>query len=339
MSLVALPTQPAGTPWPTVEWPTAAEPTNVVDAAAPLFGLDRRDELGVTLALVVAHRGRIVHERYGPETDADTTLISWSMAKTITGALVGIAVDDGLLDPAAPAPVPEWADDERAAITLDDLLRMRSGLEFVEDYVDAGTSHCIDMLFGAGSDDVAGYAAARPALRPPGEVWNYSSGETNVIARVLRDALGGSEAFLAWAQERLLDPLGMGSTTLRTDAAGTFIGSSFAYATARDFARFGLMLLRDGRWDGRRLLPAGWVDGMRDTHATDPENGSGYGRQTWTIPDGRGTFGCYGYEGQRILCVPSSDTVVVRLGTTPIELAPAMVDVLASVIAAVEEIE
>lgn len=331
-----LPSQPATTPWPTTRWPTGGAPDGLVEAAAELFDPRREAEVGQGLALVVVHRGRLVHETYGVETDADTTLISWSMAKTLTGMLVGIAVRDGLLDPAAPAPVPEWTDDERAAITLDHLLRMRSGLRFAEDYVDAETSDCIEMLFGSGNGDVAAYAAARPAAHPPGEVWNYSSGETNVICRILRDVLGGTEAFDAFARRELLDPLGITSMSLRTDGAGTFVGSSFAYATARDYARLGLCLLRDGTWGDRRILPVGWVDSMRTTQADDPESGHGYGRQTWTVPDGRGTFRMNGYEGQRVICVPTSDTVVVRLGKTPIELAPAMDAVLERIISSTE---
>ncbi len=213
---------------------------------------------------------------------------------------------------------------------------MRSGLRFAEDYVDAATSDCIEMLFGGGSDDVAAYAVARPAAHPPGEVWNYSSGETNIICRLLRDVLGGPDAFEAFARRELLDPIGATSMSLRTDAAGTFVGSSFADATARDFARLGLLMLRDGTWDGRRILPEGWVDSMRTTQAEDPENGLGYGRQTWTVPDGRGTFRMNGYEGQRVICTPTTDTVVVRLGKTPVELAPAMDAVLDRIIGCME---
>ncbi|MEM9712121.1 MAG: serine hydrolase [Actinomycetota bacterium] len=336
--LLPLPGPTVGVSWPTDEWPRGADVDGVPGVADELFDPTREAELGRGLALVVVHRGRLVHERYGADTDADTTLISWSMAKTVTAMLVGIAVRDGLLDPSAPAPVPEWADDDRRAITLDDLLRMRSGLRFTEDYVDAETSDCIEMLFGGGRDDVGAYAVARPAAHRPGAVWSYSSGETNIICRILRDVLGGPDAVEAFARSELLDPIGATSMSLRTDAAGTFVGSSFAYATARDFARLGLLLLRDGVWDGRRVLPDGWVDAMRTTHATDPENGLGYGRQTWTVPDGRGTFRMNGYEGQRVICSPTTDTIVVRLGVTPIELAPAMDAVLERVLTLTEAV-
>lgn len=291
---------------------------------------------GRSLAVHVSQSGRVLAETYGPGVSSDATLISWSMAKTITGVLVGLAIDDGLLDLSAPAPVPEWADDERSAITLRHLLQMRSGLDFVEDYVDAGVSHCIEMLFGDGQTDVGGYAAARPAAHPPGEVWNYSSGETNIICRLLRDVLGGGAPFQEWAHRRLLDPLGLSSMTLRADDAGTFIGSSFAYATAADFARFGRFLLDGGRVGSTPLLAADFVTEMTTVHATDPETGQGYGLQTWTTPDGRGTFSCNGYEGQYILCVPSIGTVIVHLGKVPIEERDVLRTALDGIIEAIE---
>ena len=156
-------------PWPQADWDRAAL-SDRVDGERLDRHLDRcmddTDDVGLTRALVVVHGGRIVRERYGPDTDAGTTLISWSMAKSITHALVGLLVEDGRFDLSAPAPIGAWSYDERAEITLQRLFEMTSGLEFVEDYVDAGVSHVIEMLFGSGSDDHAAYAAALPAGRP-----------------------------------------------------------------------------------------------------------------------------------------------------------------------------
>ena len=171
---------------------------------------DRDPATGHTLALAVMQAGEVVFERYGTQPDtafgpggpvtADTTLISWSMAKSITHAAVGVLVGNGLLDPAAPAAVPSWAGTPKGEITLQQLLEMRSGLRFVEDYVDGSVSHVIEMLFGEGKDDVAGFAAAQPLDHRPGEVWNYSSGTTNIVARIAGDVVGGGregmEAFL-----------------------------------------------------------------------------------------------------------------------------------------------
>jgi len=315
------------------------EPGPGVDRDLLRVALDRFDAQlpgdGVSLALVVVHRGRIVGERYGPGTDASTPLISWSMAKSVTHALVGILARDGRLDPDGPAPVPAWAGDDRAAITVRHLLAMRSGLRFVEDYVDARSSDCIEMLFGAGSVDVAGYAAALPLEHPPGEVWSYSSGTTNILARIVGDVVGGGEAGMrAFMASELFEPLAMASADPRFDDAGTFIGSSFLYATARDFARFGLLYQRDGVWGGRRLLPEGWVDDARTFTAHDPDGLFDYGQHWWLWRDGFGTFGAHGYEGQFALCVPALDVVVVRLGKTPAEQRPANAEHLGLVLEA-----
>jgi CubicO group peptidase (beta-lactamase class C family) len=322
--------QPTGVAWPTVEWPEGGDaPAAVLDASDALFsgGVTPPPGEGTSLALVVVHRGRIVHERYGtqPDTpfgpggpvDRNTTLVSWSMAKSITHAAVGCAVEDGLLDTSAPAGVPAWAHDDRRRITIDHLLRMRDGLDFVEEYVsgdDAPVPHVIDMLFGSGSDDVAGYTMARPLKHEPGSHWNYSSGTTNVVTRLLGDVVGHGDVIECFLRDRVFAPIGMTSATPRLDAAGTFIGSSFVYATARDFARFGYLYLRGGEWDGRRLLSTEWVRGAADMHAVDPEIGHGYGRHWWlwkTRPD---ALAALGYEGQRTIVDTTRDLAVVHLG-------------------------
>ena len=283
----------------------------------------------VTLAEVVLHDGQVVHETYGPDTGPGTTLISWSTGKSVTHALVGIAVREGLLELDAPAPVPEWAGDERQAITLRQLLHMTSGLRFVEDYVDDAISHCIDMLFGAGQADVASYAAALPLDHPPDSVFNYSSGTTNIISRVVGRAVGGGEAAMrSFMEAELFGPLGMTSADPRFDAAGTFIGSSFLYCTARDFARFGQLYLADGVWEGRRILPEGWVDFARTPAPAPVEEEFGYGAHWW-LWDRHGfpsTFAAHGYEGQYVIVRPDRDLVVVRLGKTPIEVRPPVIE-------------
>ena len=284
-------------------------------------------ELGETLAVVVVHRGEVVAEQYGPDTGPDTTLISWSMAKSITHALVGLLVRDGSLDVAAPAAVPRWQgdDDPRAAITLDQLLHMRSGLGFVEDYVDDEASDVIDMLFGTGAADVAAYAESKVLVDEPGAVWSYSSGTTNIVSALAGRVIGAGEAGMrAYLERELFGPVGMTSAIPRFDAAGTFVGSSYVYATARDFARFGALYLHDGVVDGTRLLPEGWVDYARTVTSPPmpPEEIHGYGAHWWIWDDDLGTFGAHGYEGQYTLVVPSLDLVVVRLGKTPTDLQP-----------------
>jgi CubicO group peptidase (beta-lactamase class C family) len=310
----------------------------VTSADVDLLGrlLSQPPELGLTLAVVVVHRGEVVAEGYGPDTTAATPLISWSVAKSITHAAVGVLVREGLLDVSQPAPVPAWAGTEKSAITLQQLLEMRPGLRFVEDYVDAGVSHCIDMLFGVGATDHASYAAALPLDHPPGTVWNYSSGTTNIVARIAGEAVGGGEAgmrrFLA---TELFAPTGMTSTDPRFDDAGTFVGSSYVYACARDFARFGEFYLHDGEWDGRRILPPGWVDHARTpTPGVPASEPFGYGAHWWLWRDEPGSLAAHGYEGQYVIVVPSRDLVLVRLGKTPAELRPNLVAELRRIVQA-----
>jgi CubicO group peptidase (beta-lactamase class C family) len=306
-------------------------PAALSDAGETLFA--GRAAHGVSLALVVQRGGEVVYERYGVQPDTSfgeggpvgptTPLVSWSMAKSITHAAVGIAVADGLLHLDAPAPVAGWRGTDKERITLQHLLEMRPGLLFVEDYVDDSVSHCLEMLYGAGKHDMAAYAAALPLIADPGAVWNYSSGTTNIVSRILGDAVaaGGDhrravEGFLA---ERLFGPLGMVTAAPRFDTAGTFIGSSFVYASARDFAAFGQLYLDDGARDGHQIVPREWVEHARTFTAHDPGGEFDYGRHWWLWRDEHRAYGCHGYEGQYIVVVPDRDLVLVHLGKSPIE--------------------
>jgi CubicO group peptidase (beta-lactamase class C family) len=335
-------------PWPTERWPAGDLPAGV-DLAGPLAeAFDPQGPLAVTFAVVVVHRGRLVYERYGgmlehfesPPTPvtAETPLLSWSMAKSVLHAAVGILVGEGRLDLDVPAPVPEWTDaaDPRRAITLRQLLAMRDGLDFVEDYVDDRVSDVIAMLFGEGRGDVAHFAADRPLAAAPGERFNYSSGTSNIVSGLVARAVGPGEPYARFLRTRLFDRLGMASADPELDAAGTWIASSFLRATARDFARFGLLYLRDGMWDGSRLLPAGWADSARTMVSDDPEDGP-YGAHWWGVAgDTLGTFRASGYEGQSITVCPSLDLVVVRLGKTPLDRTPLLAPWRAAMVAAFE---
>lgn len=330
--LVPLPPQPEGVAWPTDEWPTGDAPVHLKPLLDRLF---TDPELGQTYAAVVVHRGRLVAERYGGELEhwdrpkepvgPDTPLLSWSMAKSMLHAVVGMLVGEGRLDPDAPA---------LEDITLDQLLAMRDGLDFVEDYVDAGRSDVIEMLFGAGAADTAAFAADRGRAAPPGERFNYSSGTTNVVSGVVARVLGPGDPYERFVRERLFEPIGMRTATATFDAAGTWVASSYVHATAQDFARFGTLYLRDGTWDGRRLLPEGWVDHGRRVRSVDAEDGQLYGAHWWVVGDEHGSFAAKGYEGQRILVCPALDLVVVRLGKMPSEQYPALTAWLADVVAA-----
>ena len=340
MALPPLPAQPSGTPWPTGDWPTGPLPRHVDGERlermlSHAFADPAPEDFGETHALVIVQAGRLVLERYGKGLGCEDTCRSWSMAKSITQALAGILVGDKRLDVFAPADVPEWRADERAAITLDHLLRMSSGLKFVEVYSPDQPSDVIEMLFGRGAADTASFAASFPLAHSPGSVFSYSSGTTNIVSRCVARALGASgTTFETFMRERLFSPLGMTSAAPRFDEAGTFIGSSFCFATARDFARFGLLYLRDGVWEGGRILPPGWVDYARTPTFQQADCADGpYGAHWWLGLAGPGTFSANGYEGQHIVICPDSDLVIVRNGATPEANQPLVKDWLADLAA------
>ena len=302
---------------------------------------------GVSLALLVLRRGEVVLERYGVAPDSifapggavtsDTTLISWSMAKSIVHAAVGILVGDGQLELDQPAAVAGWEETPKSAITVQDLLDMRPGLEWVEDYVDSQVSHCLEMLFGGGQDDMAAYAAALPLSQPPGTRWNYSSGTTNIICRIIGDIVGGGrDGMDAFLRERLFHPIGMHSAIPKFDTSGTFIGSSYVFATARDFAKFGELYRNDGIVDGRRVLPEGWRDHAR-TYVASDEDGLDYGRHWWLWPDQPGSLACHGYEGQYCVVLPDREMVVVHLGKAPADIRVELTSRLRRLIDAVKQ--
>jgi CubicO group peptidase (beta-lactamase class C family) len=209
---------------------------------------------------------------------------------------------------------------------------MVDGLGFVEDYVESpiDASNVIEMLFGSGKNDVAAYAEACPLLHEPGSVWSYSSGTANIVAALAGRAVpGGAQEMAAFMRRELFDRIGMSSAAPRFDPAGHFIGSSFVFATARDFARFGLLYLRDGIWEGRRILPPGWVDhGRKVTPASKGE----YGAHWWLATDGSGIWNASGYNGQYIVIDPSRDLLVVRLGASSPEEKGEVVRALARLI-------
>ncbi|MFN3959824.1 MAG: serine hydrolase domain-containing protein [Parvularculaceae bacterium] len=302
------------------------------------------DEKAATRAILVVKDGAVVAERYAPGFTRDTPFLSWSMAKSVTATMVGAAVHRGLLDLDAPAPVPEWAGDpERSAITWNDLLQMQSGLAFSEVYGDP-SSDVTRMLFRA--RDAGEVAAKKPLLHSPGTHWSYSSGTTNLIQRTLRDTLGADEAgYHAFARDALFEPLGMASAVMEPDSSGTFIASSFVYATARDWAKLGLLHLNDGVMDGARLLPEGW-----SAYVARPASASDgfYGAQFWLNhpgTDGRPKYmpgvpeDAYlmaGHEGQYVLIIPDKRLVIVRTGMTRgTEPMPVVAPTFAAIYAAV----
>ncbi|KVS77967.1 serine hydrolase domain-containing protein [Burkholderia cepacia] len=337
----ALPAALAPLPDPQPAQPAPAAPATPpagIDARKLQTALDRAfDEPDParprrTRAVVVMWRGQVIAERYAPGFTADTPLPGWSMTKTVTAALAGALVAQHKLSPDTSALLPEWrgSGDPRAAITLDELLRMTSGLQFNEDYDDPLSDVAL-MLFT--QPDTARFASAKPLAATPGTQWSYSSGTSAIVARVMREALGGGEDdYLAFPRRALFAPLGMRSAVFEPDVSGTLVSASYMYASARDWARFGQLLLQDGVWDGQRLLPDGWVRYL--TRATPQSSRQEYGAQLWVkVPEPfndrdpkavampADAFHAVGHEGQFVSVVPSRQLVVVRLGLSRPESA------------------
>ena len=326
--------QPAGVEWPTTTWPRGTsdhqeELEHVVDE------MFTSEELAVTNAVVVVQGGRVLVERYGgeqfyfdrpaePITD-QSPLLSWSMAKSVLHMIIGTLVADGRLDPDQIAAVPEWSNpgDPRHQIRVRDLLAMRDGLAFVEVYELGGQmSHVIEMLYGDGKDDMAHYTAQLPLAHQPDTFFNYSSGTTNVLSRMVADLVGYGDDYRRYLHERLFDPLAMTSASPTFDTSGVFVASSLLHANALDFTKFGLLYLRGGEWEGRQLIARDWAATAQVPLSVDEESGTYYSWQWWVSGDRYGTYWASGYEGQMISVVPSLDALVVRFGHSPDEQYP-----------------
>jgi CubicO group peptidase (beta-lactamase class C family) len=270
------------------------------------------------------HNGNIVAEQYAEGFSKNSKLIGWSMTKSITSALTGLLVKEGKLNVDDPAPVSEWkeANDPRHTITIKNILQQTTGLDFLENY--AKSSDATKMLFARA--DMGAYTASHQLKNKPGEVFYYTSGNTNILSRIIREKIG-EEDYHAFPYEKLLYKLGMYNTVIEPDASGTFVGSSYSYGTARDWARFGLFYLNDGVINGERLLPEGWV--KQTTTPVGVARRGQYGYQFWLNAGAKNNpanrnfphcptdmFCCDGYEGQYVFIIPSKNMVIVRLGLT-----------------------
>jgi CubicO group peptidase (beta-lactamase class C family) len=295
-----------------------------------------------TRAIVVVYDGQLVAEQYAPGFDAKMPQMGWSMTKSITNAMVGILVKQGKLKVDAPAPVPDWEHDERNKITLNDLLHASSGLKWTEIY--SRPSDATEMLFR--SKDIGQFVAAKKPSQEPNEKFYYSSGSTNLIQWIMRQQIG-DEAYHQLPYQKLFNKIGMTGALIEVDPSGTFVGSSFGYGTARDWARFGLLYLNDGVWNGEQILPEGWVK-YTTTPAPATERGE-YGAQWWlnagakdnpanrNYPDlPTDTFLADGFEGQSVFVIPSKKLVVVRLGLSQ-EAEPDLNKFVADVIGAIRK--
>ncbi|TPP11478.1 serine hydrolase domain-containing protein [Rhizobium glycinendophyticum] len=272
-------------------------------------------------AVVVVKDGRIVGESYGAGFNAQTPLLGWSMAKSVNAVLAGkVAADQGV-DLDTEGLFPEWTGDRRAKIRLSDLLAMQSGLDFNEDY--GAVTDVTRMLYL--QSDMAAYARSVPAIVERGTRFNYSSGEAVLISKWWMSRFSDPKQALAYPRKALFDPIGMRSAVLEADAHGTLVGSSYLYATARDWARFGLLLAQGGVWDGKPIVPADFVTRM--TTPTAASGGVYGGAQAWRKGPGDEADAHYGlpadvlwllgHDGQSVAVIPSENLVVVRMGLTP----------------------
>jgi len=308
-------------------------PANAIEPADPTIrrALDRAfaepdpAHPRLTKAVVVLHDGQLIAERYAPGYGPDTPIWAHSVSKSITSALIGILVRQGKLRLDQPAPIAAWRSpaDPHHAVTVDQLLRMDSGLPF--DETDGALNPMTRMLYL--EPDMAGYAAKMPLAHPPGTAWGYSNLSYLLLGRVIRDTTGsGATDTERFARRELFAPLGMRNTVIETDATGTPIGASNVYASARDLARFGQLYLDDGVVEGQRILPKGWVDYSR-SQTLDTGYGAGFwtnlvntGRvPVWDAPWGmpqlpKDMYYARGAFGQYVVIVPSERLVVVRMG-------------------------
>lgn len=278
--------------------------------------VDDRTYGGHPFAFMVLHNGGVVSERYDKGIGPDTKLLCWSVTKSFVNALVGIMVKDSLLDIHAPISIPEWQGDDRKTITLNDLMQMQSGLEWNEDY---GARSDVNIMLHC-QQDMGLYALMKPLEYKPGTHWYYSSGSTNIVVRHLRSLFPSDSDFLAYMRQRLFAPLGIRNAVFEPDMSGTPVGSSYLYATASDYARFGQFYLDDGCIGCERILPEGWV-GYTRTPASDSKGN--YGAFFWLnkgkrLPDcPEEIFWCDGHDGQFIYIIPSEQLVVVILSFSP----------------------
>ncbi len=320
-------TDPSAIAWPNGDLVTIEPLPMQVDGgllqAVSDWAFDRASPEQVTLSLIVVYNGQIVHERYAPGVTVDTKTRTWSTAKSIAVTLIGMLVDRGLMSLDAPLDIawlPELRSSEtdpRRSITLRHVLQMSSGLDPVDSF---GMEYATGsgLAYWAGASSVNG-ARRRGLVREPGSYWDYENYDTLLAVHAMRQSLGSIDRYHAFPQTALFQRIGMRNTLVSTDRFGDFIFSSQVYTNARDLARFGLLYLNDGMWNGERLLSEDWIQFVRTPAPSTKERGRFYGGQWWLVPDSRDdvprdAYSTAGNRGQYVVVVPSHDVVIVRRG-------------------------
>ena len=266
-----------------------------------------------TRSVLVIYKDKIIAEKYDPDFNKNSRILGWSMTKSITSAMFGVLQKQGKIDIYKPAPIAEWQNDDRKNITINDLLHMNSGLEWEEKY--DKICDATQMLFL--SENMCEVQKLKRAKFKPNSHWNYSSGTTNLLSGILRNQFKTHQEYLDFWYSELIDKIGMNSMIIETDMAGNYVGSSYGWATTRDWSKFGLLYLHKGNWNGEQILEESWVK-----YAATPTNGSNgdYGAHFWLNAGGRypdapkDIFSCNGYQGQMVFIIPSRDMVIVRMG-------------------------
>jgi len=268
-----------------------------------------------TRSVLVIYKDKIIAEKYADGFTKNSVILGWSMTKSITGTLFGILQKQRRFDIYKPAPIAEWQNDSRKNITTNDLLHMNSGLEWDEQY--DKICDATQMLFH--DEDMTRSQLLKPAVFAPNTHWNYSSGTTNLLSGILRKQFKTHQEYLDFWYSALIDKIGMHSMVIETDMAGNYVGSSYGWATTRDWSKLGLLYLHKGNWNGEQIFNASW-----EKYVSTPTNTSEgkYGAHFWLNADGfypdapRDMYSCNGFNGQKIFIIPSRDLVIVRLGLT-----------------------
>jgi hypothetical protein len=282
--------------------------------AAVANAFDKKGEQNKrTRSVLVLYKDKIIAEKYDTGFDKKSKILGWSMTKSITATLFGILQKQGKININKSAPIAEWANDERAKITINDLLHMNSGLEWEEDY--SKISDVTQMLFL--DVDMSKSQIVKPLVGKTNATWNYSSGTSNLLSGILRKQFKTHQEYLDFWYSDLIDKIGMNSMLVETDMAGNYVGSSYSWATTRDWSKFGLLYLHKGNWNGEQLFNESWAKYV--STPTNTSNGN-YGAHFWLnaggkFPDApRDMFYCSGYQGQMVAIFPSHDIVIVRMG-------------------------
>jgi len=301
-------------------WPKGQKIRNnlseIFDVEKLNTALDAAFETGNTRSIIVAYDTLAFTEKYAEGFTKDTKILGWSMSKSIANAMLGVLSRDGYIDINQSAPIEEWQNDERKNITTRSLLNMTSGLHWDEDYGDI--SEATIMLYERSNH--AQFAIDQKADYSPDSTWYYSSGNSNILTEIVKRKINNNEAYWQFPYQEIFYKISMFNTLMETDASGNFVGSSYTYATSRDWARFGLLYLNEGIWFGDTILSPDWVN---FTHTSAPNSNGNYGAQFWLNESGRelpdapkDIYFADGYQGQRVYIIPSKRLVIVRMGLT-----------------------